>query len=330
MCSAVGNTAMQHILVGISPVDLGRAPYRATLTSSVETLASRSGMAGHPDCRLLMPPVIGGFVGGDLVALVVSQSLHRRRVPVMAVDLGTNGEIVLSAKGHVAACSTAAGPAFEGERIGYGVRAITGAIEDVRIVRGRIELKCIGRSRPVGLCGSGLIAAISELLRVGVIEAGGRIKVPEELKMGSLAARIVTGGSGREFVLAERPTVRLRQGDIREVQLGKAAMCAGIRVLASAVGVKLETIGSILIAGSFGSSLRPSHLRRLGLIPPEFRGRVRIIGNSAIEGAKIFLTSRRARREAEQVVRQAEHIELFSLAEFKQEFYDSMAFPLAK
>jgi uncharacterized 2Fe-2S/4Fe-4S cluster protein (DUF4445 family) len=330
VCSAVGNTAMQHILVGVSPVDLGRAPYRSRLTSSVETLASRSGVLGHPDCRLIMPPPVGGFVGGDMVALILSQRLHRRRTPVMAVDLGTNGEIVVAADGKLAACSTAAGPAFEGERISCGVRAIDGAIEDVRIRKGKIELVTIGEDKPVGLCGSGLIAVVSELLGAGVIEPSGRIKEPGEIRRKWLTGRVVPGHRGREVIIAERPSIRLRQGDIREIQLGKAAVCAGMKVLARAAGVNLKHIRTVYVAGSFGSALRPSCVRRLGFLPQGFGGRIKVIGNSAIEGAKILLTSRGARKEAQDIVDRTEHVELFSRPEFKEEFYASMGFPEPK
>jgi uncharacterized 2Fe-2S/4Fe-4S cluster protein (DUF4445 family) len=328
LCSAVGNTAMQHILVGLSPVDLGRAPYRAKLVSSVEALAIRSGLHGHSDCRLLMPPPIGGFVGGDLVALVISQSLHRRRVPTLAIDLGTNGEVVLAAGGRLAACSTAAGPAFEGERISCGVRAIEGAIEDVRVTGGKMTVKTIGNARPVGLCGSGLIATIAELLRLGVIQPSGRMRPPEEIEKDWLAERVKAGEAGREFVVTDQPEVSLRQGDIREVQLGKAAICAGIKVLCSATGTELRSIRTVLVSGSFGSALKPSNIRRLGMLPPGMRARIKVIGNSAIEGAKIFLTSRQARQKAEELAEGAEHIELFSRSEFKDEFYDSIGFPV--
>jgi uncharacterized 2Fe-2S/4Fe-4S cluster protein (DUF4445 family) len=325
--SAVGNTAMQHILMGISPADLGRAPYRPTAVSPVEAAACRVGITAHPDCRLLLPPVIGGFVGGDLVALVVSQSLHKRKRPVLAADLGTNGEIVVAGKGIIAACSTAAGPAFEGERISAGVRAIRGAIEDVRIVGGRVGVVTIGRARPLGICGSGLLAAIGELVRARVIEPSGRIAARREVKQRSLAMRITEGDRGREFVFSKRPPVTLRQGDVREVQLGKAAMCAGIRVLLGTVGIAPQEISEVLIAGGFGSALRPSSIRSVGLVPPGVGARLRVIGNSAIEGAKIFLASEAARVEAREIAARTEHVELFSRPEFKEEFYAGMGFP---
>ena len=327
ICSAVGNTAMQHILVGLSPADLGVAPYRARIVSSTETLASRIGIKAHPHCRLVMPPVIGGFVGGDLVALIVSQSLHKRKRPVVAVDLGTNGEIVLAWRGRIAACSTAAGPAFEGERISAGVRAIAGAIEDVKISRGGVVLKCIGGGSPVGLCGSGLLAAVAEMVRVGVIEPTGRMRTREEVRNPALAERILESERGREFTLSRKPLITLRQGDVREVQLGKAALSAGIRVLTNAVGVRMNEISEVLIAGSFGSALKPASIRAIGLVPPDVKARIRVIGNSAIEGAKILLVSDRARRDAKEIAASAEHVELFSRPEFKDEFYGSMGFP---
>lgn len=325
-CSAVGNTAMQHVLVGISPADLGTAPYRVRLVSAVETLASRAGLIGHPNCRLYLPPVVGGFVGGDLVALIVSQSLHKRKRATLAVDLGTNGELVLAAAGRIVACSTAAGPAFEGERIGAGVRAIEGAIEDVRITARGVKVTTIGGARPVGLCGSGLLAAVAEMLRVGVVDGGGRIRTREEVSNPAMAKRIGDGERGREFTLSDKPAINLRQGDIRELQLGKAAISAGIRVLLRAAEVEPAAISEVLVAGSFGSALKPSTIRAIGFVPGELRGRVRIIGNSAIEGAKIFLTSEDARAEAGEIASRAEHVELFSRPEFNDQFYAAMRF----
>jgi uncharacterized 2Fe-2S/4Fe-4S cluster protein (DUF4445 family) len=168
---------------------------------------------------------------------------------------------------------------------------------------------------------------VSELLRVGAIEPSGRIKPPDEVRPEWLADRVSQGERGREITLVESPEVRLTQGDIREVQLGKAALCAGIKVLLAVAGVKAAELRTTLIAGSFGSALRPRHVRALGILPPEYAGKVQVIGNSAIEGAKIFLTSLEARAEARDVALYAEHIELFTRPEFKNEFYTNMAFP---
>jgi uncharacterized 2Fe-2S/4Fe-4S cluster protein (DUF4445 family) len=318
---------MQHIFLGVSPVDLGRAPYRARVVAAVETLASKVGLATHPGARVVIPRVVGGFVGGDLVALVISQGLHKRKRPVIAIDLGTNGEIVLAAGGKLVACSTAAGPAFEGERISAGVRAIDGAIEDVRLTRQGVKLKSIGSGRPVGLCGSGLLAAVAELVRRGVIDPTGRLRRRQEVADPGLAARILEGESGREFLISERPSISLRQGDVREVQLGKAAISSGIKVLCRVAGVDLDEISEVLIAGSFGSALKASSVRAIGIFPGGGKTRIRVIGNSAIEGAKILLTSDRARADAERIAADTEHVELFTRPDFKDEFYASIGFP---
>jgi uncharacterized 2Fe-2S/4Fe-4S cluster protein (DUF4445 family) len=326
-CTAVGNTVMQHILVGVSPEGLGRAPYRAKLMSAVETLASRTGVGGHHSCRLFVPAPIGGFVGGDIIALIISQSLHTQEKPVLGIDIGTNGEIVLAAGGRLVACSTAAGPAFEGERISSGVRAIEGAVERMKLEGGRITLKTIGGRPPIGLCGSGVISCVAELLRKKVIEPSGRIRLPEEIKDRNLARRIVAGAGGREFVIKSRPDIRMRQGDVREVQLGKAAISAGIKMLCSIAGVDLDSISTVYVAGGFGSSLRGSDLKRLGLLPVGLGGHVKVVGNAAIEGAKILLTSLEARDEAGRIARETRHVELFSESAFNEEFYRSMEFP---
>jgi len=325
-CAAVGNTVMQHILVGVSPEDLGRAPYRARLMSAVETVASRTGVRGHHTCRLFVPAPIGGFVGGDIVSLIISQSLHKQKKPVLGIDIGTNGEIVLAADGKVAACSTAAGPAFEGERISSGVRAIEGAIERIKITGGDVNLTTIAGKPPMGLCGSGVISCVAELLRKGVLDESGRMRLPEEIKNKSLARRVVPGESGREFIIRARPDIRLRQGDIREVQLGKAAISAGIKTLCSLTGIDMARISTVYVAGGFGSSLKAADLRRLGLLPEGLGGRVRIVGNAAIEGAKVLLTSLEARDEAARITHEARHVELFSEPAFNEEFYRSMEF----
>ncbi len=325
-CTAVGNTVMQHILVGVSPEGLGRAPYRAKLMSAVETVASRTGVRGNRTCRLFVPAPIGGFVGGDIISLIISQSLHRRAKPVLGIDIGTNGEIVLAAGGKIAACSTAAGPAFEGERIGSGVRAIEGAIEKVSIKSGEVNLQTIGGKPPIGLCGSGVISCVAELLRRGVLDVSGRMRSPDEIRNKSLARRVLPGRSGREFIIRARPDIRLRQGDVREVQLGKAAISAGIKTLCSLTGIDLAAIRDVYVAGGFGSSLSAADLRRLGLLPGGLGGRVRIVGNAAIEGAKILLTSLEARDEAGRIAREARHVELFAEPAFNAEFYRSMEF----
>ncbi|MGQ9602894.1 MAG: ASKHA domain-containing protein [bacterium] len=325
--TAVGNSAMQHIFLGVSPVDLGRAPYRSKLTCHVDVPAKDLSLPCNRVCRLLMPKSIGGFVGSDLVAFIVSQALHKRSDAVLGIDLGTNGEIVLAKEGKIYACSTACGPAFEGERIVNGIRAVEGAIEDVRVAEDRIFLKTIGDLEPIGICGSGLVAAIAELLNAGVIEKSGRIKSHEEMEHGFLKGLVVEGARGRELLLSEKPGIVLTQSDIREVQLAKAAIAAGIRVLAELSGTRIEEIATAYVGGGFGSSLEGSRFLTLGFLPQGFKGDVVTVGNAAIEGAKMILTSIEAREAAKVVSEQAEHIELFTFPGFKAEFYKGIPFP---
>ncbi len=325
--TAVGNTAMQHIFLGISPVDLGRAPYRGKLTCHVDIPAKDLSLPCNRVCRLLMPKAIGGFVGSDLVAFVVSQSLHRRGEPVLGIDLGTNGEIVLAKEGKMLACSTACGPAFEGERIVNGMRAVEGAIEDVKLIDGRFLIKTIGNREPIGICGSGLVAAIAETLSAGLIEKSGRIKAPEEVESRFLRELISEGRNGREITLSQDPKIVLTQGDIREVQLAKAAIAAGIRVLAEISATRIDEIACAFVGGGFGSSIDGSRFLSLGFFPQGFKGDVVTVGNAAIEGAKMMLASVEARETAKAVAEQVEHIELFTCSEFKDEFYKSIPFP---
>lgn len=324
--TAVGNTAMQHIFLGISPVDLGRAPYRSKITCHVDVPAKEIPLPCNRVGRLMMPKAIGGFVGSDLVAFAVSQSLHTWNEPVLAIDLGTNGEIVLAKQGRIFACSTACGPAFEGERISNGIRAVEGAIEDVRLLEDGIVLKSIGDGEPIGICGSGLVAAIAELIKAGAIEKNGRIKPPNEVSHAYLSDAICEGRSGREVILSERPRISLTQGDIREVQLAKAAIAAGIKVLAEVSQTEIREIRSALIGGGFGSSIEGSRFFSLGFLPEGFNGDVISVGNAAIEGAKMLLTSSEARKIAETIADRAEHIELFAHPEFKEEFYKNIPF----
>lgn len=325
--TAVGNTAMQHIFLGISPVDLGRAPYRSKITCHVDVPAKEIPLPCNRVCRLMMPKAIGGFVGSDLVAFAVSQSLHARNQPVLAIDLGTNGEIVLAKQGRIFACSTACGPAFEGERISNGIRAFEGAIEDVRLVEDGIVLKSIGDGEPIGICGSGLVAAIAELIEAGAIEKSGRIRAPKQVRFSYLSDLICEGRSGREVILSKKPRISLTQGDIREVQLAKAAIAAGIKVLAKVSQTEIGEIRSVLIGGGFGSSIEGSRFLTLGFLPEGFNGDVVPVGNAAIEGAKMLLTSIEARKIAETIADRAEHIELFAHPEFKEEFYKNIPFP---
>lgn len=332
-----GNTAMEHLLLGLEVKQLAVAPYVPVAFGPLYLRASEEGIEANSEARLYVMPVIGGFVGGDTVSLVLVTGLHRSRRLRMAMDLGTNGEVVIGSKEGVFACSTAAGPAFEGARIRQGMRAAKGAIEGVEIRDGRLELKVVGRGRPRGICGSGLVDALALLLDLRVVSELGAMSEPEG-KIGEsvpswLPSRLREGKEGREFLLAlpeeseAEGGVALTQRDIREVQLAKGAIRAGAETLMRHLGIGPEEIEEVLVAGAFGNYLRPESALRIGLLPPVPPQKVKFVGNTSLLGARLCLLSRRKRKEAERIARLVAHIELAGRPEFQEAFAKMMLFP---
>jgi uncharacterized 2Fe-2S/4Fe-4S cluster protein (DUF4445 family) len=279
--------------------------------------------------------VIGGFVGGDTVAGLLATRLTELDGPVLMVDIGTNGEIVLAHEGQLWASSTAAGPAFEGARISCGMRAAAGAIEKV-VVEEDLLCSVIGNTEPVGLCGSGLIDLAAALLDLGIVSPLGRMLGPDDLPDSlppAIRKRVVPDDDGNAaFLLAKgldgRPPVTLLQKDIRELQLATGAIRAGIRILLRKASLKCEDLARVLIAGGFGSFIRRSCAQRIGLLPAEVdRQRIRYVGNASLNGARWALLSVDARGRAEQLARQARHVELSRDTDFQTEFADAMIFP---
>ena len=281
-------------------------------------------------------PVIGGFVGGDTVAGILATGLAEAEKPSLFVDIGTNGEIVLSAGGKLSAASTAAGPAFEGARISCGMRGSTGAIEKV-VVDGRLRINVIGNVWPAGLCGSGLIDAAAELLRHGLLTPQGRLQTPDQLLpkvLPDLASRVVLHAGQVWFLLAPetetadgRPIV-LTQQDLRELQLAAGAIRAGIVILLRRAGVEPKDLDRVLIGGGFGNFIRRSNAQRIGLLPSQIEHRrICFRGNTSLAGAQLVALSREAREQAEGLARRTEHVDLSTDAEFSRAFAEAMIFP---
>ncbi|MBM4042925.1 MAG: DUF4445 domain-containing protein, partial [Planctomycetes bacterium] len=257
------------------------------------------------------------------------------RKPTLAVDIGTNGEMVLGTARRLVACSTAAGPAFEGARIRFGMRATDGAIEQVRL-RDDVETSVIGDAPPRGLCGSALVDALAELLRVGILEPSGRMLGPNELPRKlpkALRRRVVPGERGNDFVLAHEAEtgldspILLTQADVRQVQLAKGAIRAGIEVLKGELGVDDAGIDAILLAGGFGNFIRRRNALRIGLLPPVEHARIHFIGNAALVGAKMVLACTDYRAQAEALSHRVEYLELGGLPQFQAHFAEAMLFP---
>jgi uncharacterized 2Fe-2S/4Fe-4S cluster protein (DUF4445 family) len=346
--TVVGNPIMHHLVLGIDPVPLGSAPFALATDGAVRTTARELELPIHPGARAYLLPCIAGHVGADAAGAILAQTPYLRDEVTLLVDVGTNAEIVLGSRARLLAASSPTGPAFEGAQISCGQRAAPGAIERVRIDRRTLEprFRVIGSSRwsdetgfeastrrtgVSGVCGSGIVEVIAELFLAGVITADGTID-------GSLAARtprIVPDGRTFAYVLHEggpgidggpsSPRLTITQNDVRAIQLAKAALYAGARLLMDHLGV--EAVDRIELAGAFGSQIDPLHAMVLGLVPDAPVDRVGPAGNAAGTGALIALLSGDARREIESVVRTVEKIETAIEPRFQAHFIDAMALP---
>jgi uncharacterized 2Fe-2S/4Fe-4S cluster protein (DUF4445 family) len=291
---AVGNTTMSHLFLGINPGSLALAPYVAVNSDPYAPRASELGVAIHPRGQVYMLPNIACFVGSDTVGVILATRQHDDPRVRLVIDIGTNGEIVLGSGERLVACSTAAGPAFEGAEITFGMRATDGAIEKVWI-EDDVVVRTINNGRARGLCGSGLIDAVAEMLRVGIIDETGRMVTADDAAQNlpeALCKRLVQTERGYAFVLAGagRQRVYLTQQDVRKLQLAKGAISAGIRILMKELGLDDPAqIAEVLLAGAFGSYVRIQDVRTVSPVPPGepwglFEGRSKAKGALPLSG----------------------------------------------
>jgi uncharacterized 2Fe-2S/4Fe-4S cluster protein (DUF4445 family) len=331
-----GNTTMQHLLCGVDTRSLGTMPFVPAAVFGLSFNAVELGLRVHPRARAYVFPIIGGFVGGDTVAGILATEMTNSPGPTLLVDIGTNGEIVLWAKGKLSAASTAAGPAFEGARISCGMRGSTGAIEKV-VVDGRLRINIIGNVPPAGLCGSGLIDVAAELLRHKILSPPGKLQTPDQLPrdvLPDLRQRVVLNDGKAAFLLATgeesatgKPLV-ITQRDFRELQLATGAIRAGIAILLKRAGLKSQDLQAVYIAGGFGNFIRRSNAQRIGLLPGQIEHhRIYYRGNTSLSGARLAAISLRARRLAEDIARGTEHVDLSTDPDFQQAFAEAMIFP---
>lgn len=325
--TVVGNTCMHHLALGLLPASLGVVPFDAVIVGPVSIDASALGLAIHPKGRVYFLPNVRSFVGSDTVAVALALNLHRRPGPLLAVDIGTNAEVVVGWHGRLKVASTAAGPAFEGAQISCGMRATSGAIEQVRITaEGDVLLQAIGKGRPTGICGSGLIDALAELRGASLIDPSGRLVTPQAGQPGyHLLKRLTEYKGERAFRLASG--IYLTQGDIRQLQLAKAATRAGIEILMKHLAVTEQDVRWAFLAGAFGTYCRPESVLAIGLLPSLPRGKVVAVGNAASAGAKMALLNQRARRWAGMIARRLEHVSLSQEPDFQDKFIAAIAFP---
>jgi len=304
--SVAGNTAMQHLFRGIDPSSLGQLPFEPAWWGGESIKASQLDININTEGVVYIFPVIGGFVGGDISAGMIAVDLLNQPQPILMIDIGTNGEIVLVKNNDIFAASTAAGPAFEGAGISCGMRAMAGAIEKVKF-ENEFIYNVIGNVKPIGICGSGLIDTTAELLNAHLIDCTGRM-------------------TDNEVVIA--PKVKITQKDIRQIQLAVGAIRAGISIMLKRAGIKSSDLKRVLVAGGFGSFIRRNNAQRIGLLPADIgHEKISFIGNTSLSGAKLALLLLNARQKTQQLANKTEHIELSADLDFQNEFANAMIFP---
>jgi uncharacterized 2Fe-2S/4Fe-4S cluster protein (DUF4445 family) len=311
-----GNTTMLHLLAGINPKSLAQAPYRPIFVDPLRLseLAPRLGLP--PWAMVVTTPSISAYVGGDITAGLIATQLVQRPGTLMFIDIGTNGEIVLSRNGRLVATSCAAGPALEGMNISCGMRAITGAIDSFYLGPDMAQIfTAIGRSDPKGICGSGLIDIVAELIRAGVITSAGRLIAPKS------SPDILRDG---KYHLTD--SIYLSQKDVRQVQLAKGAIAAAMRMLLDKMELSLADLDEVVIAGSFGYHLQAENLLTISLIPKGYNGPITFVGNSALAGAARLLLDRSATTEIEWISQNVEVVELSFDPKFQNTFLEELSF----
>lgn len=332
--TVVGNTCMTHLLLGIDVTSLGQSPYVPSVCADITLSARELGLQVSPEAPVVVLPNVAGFVGSDLVGVLLASKWEEDGRTRLAVDIGTNGEMALLHHGKTYACSAAAGPAFEGAGISCGMRGAPGAIDSVRI-SDRIEVTTIENRPPIGICGSGIVDAIAQMLDAGVIDETGRMVSPggaSSLPIG-VRERLIETDSGVEFVLATSADsgngvpITLTGTDVRHMQLAKGSIHAAIQTLIRVAGINDEYLTEILLAGAFGNYIRVESAIRIGLIPDVPQERVKSIGNAAGAGARLALLSEQELAQARELARKAEHLELAVSPDYQMELMERMMFP---
>jgi uncharacterized 2Fe-2S/4Fe-4S cluster protein (DUF4445 family) len=329
-----GNVTMMSLALGIDPEPLSMAPFVVATHDPPVAAATEFGVSVHPRAPAFVFPSLGAYVGGDIIAGLLATGLTRDRRLRLFIDVGTNSEIALGSNERALACAAPAGPAFEAAQIRCGMRAADGAIEGVKIDGDALALEVIGDVPPVGMCGSGLVDCVAELVHAGMVDGSGRF-VPDEVAAEmhpELSKRLTKVGKERVFVMHWRGddpanAVYLSQRDVRELQFAKASIATGWQILLREMGAEVGDIQQILLAGSFGAYLSPLSAIRIGLVPRTALPRIVSAGNVAGEGAKIAALSLRERAEARAIRRELEYVELSGREDFNDLFIDQLALP---
>src|SRR6266566_85128 len=329
----VGNTCMHHLLLGIDPSHVGLAPYAPVMRHAAVLPARELLLKIAPEARVCLLPLVAGFVGADAVAVALATRLADSPALRVAVDIGTNGEVLLGSRERLFACSAPAGPALEGAQIRHGMRGAQGAVDRVTI-DADVRVHTIGETPALGICGSGLIDLLAGLLDAGVIDWTGLIRVEARDSLPpALRDRVAMRGEERVFTVLRpgeagaRAEIVLTQDDVRQVQLAKGAIASGIAMLLHVAAVPLVRVEELMLAGGFGNYLSIASAIRIGLIPALPVDRVRYVGNAASLGAQLCLLSEAERARADAIASRIEHVSLAAHPDFEQIFVDAMNFP---
>ncbi len=328
--SFAGNTCMHHLFMDFSVAPLVHAPYNPSFADSIVMRAGDNDILINASGKLIVLPNIAGFVGADTVACLLATDFDRREKLTLMIDIGTNGEMVLGNSKRRITCSTAAGPAFEGAKITCGMRGAAGAIDHLDVVAGKLEYSTIDNEPAKGICGSGLMDLIALMLDYGIIDDGGRLVSEDEYddydgrKLEDYTGRFFEHDGKNAFMIGNG--VFICQKDIREVQLAKAAISAGIILMSDRMGISIIDIGEVFIAGAFGNYMRAESACRIGMIPESLLDRIKMIGNAAGEGSKIALLNVNEFERTDGLARGTEFLELATHEDFNDTFVDELSF----
>jgi len=309
-----GNTIMQHIVIGVDPYPIALAPFTPVFTEQKKITAKEFGIGISPSAKCYIVNSVSGYIGGDIVSGIVATKMHKSKSTCLLVDIGTNGEIVLKSNGEMFACSVAAGPAFEGEHIKHGVGGISGAISKAYKSKNKLEYETIDNSKPVGICGSGLLDITAYLLYEGIVDEMGTMDESKCKK------------ADDEIVYYITDDIYISQKDIREIQLAKSAVAAGIAVLIQKANIKNDDIDKVYLAGGFGSYLNVDSAAKIGLIPKKLKKKCISAGNTAGTGSVSLLLNDKLLSSLDKLTKEVEYIELSLDPTFNELFVDNMLF----
>lgn len=326
--SIAANCTMMHFLLGVDATSIGKSPYAPIFTKAKNISASDLGIKAAKCARVYCLPSVSSYIGADIVAGAYVCELHKAEENILFIDIGTNGEIVLSKGGRLLSCSCAAGPALEGMNISSGMRAAEGAVEDVEITENGIDLKVIGEEDPIGICGSGILAAVKELLRTGIVKNNGAFIKKEKLEEFDYRYKMIQlNGNKREFILKGTPEqLLITQGDVRQVQLAKGALLSGFYALLKQAKIDMSELDKVMIAGQFGAHLPADSLVGTGILPKEVKDKLVYVGNSSKTGAYMALMSVRVKKEIEDLAGEMEYMELGASEGYEKLFSQCLIF----